>query len=178
MKRMTEQVRQKIVAYRKNKLDISDLIKGVDIRNEDLSRCIIKTLEIINGDISNCNFSEAIIGEEGKQTILVGTKMVGCNFKKTVFKGTATIRHSDASNCNMSEMFAPFLEYQYANLRGCNLCDAVIRVGSRGGHAAILDDTLFKLWGINIVSGNKKLNKKIDKQMGDLKWIKNQCKNN
>jgi len=172
MKRMTTVTRNKIANYKKNKLDISDLIKDVEIKNEDLSGCIIKTLERMNTDISNCNFSEATIGQVGSTTLLVKVDMTGCNFKKTVFLGEASIRRSNATGCNMSEMFAPFLEYQHANLRGCNLCDAVIRVGSRGGHGAIIEDTLLKWWGINIVNGNELLNKKIDKQMGDLQWKK------
>jgi len=149
-KRMTESIRQKISLYRKNRKDISDLIKDIDIKGEDLSGCIIKSFDRMNEDISDCNLSRCIIGEDKKITHLSRAIMVNCNFRNTVFKGNIWMRYVDARNTNFGSAFVPFVEYQHGDFRGCNFCDTVWRMGSRAGHDAKINQKLIDLWAIEI----------------------------
>ena len=150
MKTIITSLKEKINKYIKNKLDISDLIKDVDIRGADLSGAIIKDFNIINGDISRCNLSNSIIGEDNKITILTGTNMSNCNFKDAVFKGEIIMKKVDAKNCNFDEAFLPFIHYEHADLRGCSFCGTVWRLGSNVGHSAKINKELLNKWGLII----------------------------
>lgn len=145
-------LKRQIAIHIKNRLDIGSLIKDVDIRGLDLSYAIIKEFNRINDDISNCNFSNAVIGEEGKITNLSGSKMVNCCFKEAKLLGRVLMKNVDGRNCNFRETFMPYVEYQYSNFEGASFCDAIFRIGSRVGIGAKFDKNLFaelsKWWGI------------------------------
>jgi len=148
LKPMTAELRKKIQLYRKNRLDISKLIEGINIANEDLSYCIINKLILMHEDISKCDFSYAIIGLEGQTTILTGCKLHYCSFKNTTFKGTLLLKRVEAHNCNFHETFMPFVDYQHADFRGSTFCDCVARMGGRAGHGAIIDKSQIVKWGL------------------------------
>lgn len=140
---MNREKYEKIRTYIKNRLDISDLIKGEDIRNLDLSYAIIKDFNRINDDISGVNLSNAIIGEEGKITNLSGTIMRNCNFKGAKFLGKVFMRRVDARGSSFKDAYMPYVEYQYGDFRNCDFCGAIITIHGRNGLRARFDK---KLW--------------------------------
>ena len=85
MRKLTSDERKKIAMYIKNKIDISELIKNVDISNENFSNAVIKDLSIVNQVLKNVNFSNAFIGNDKKVTLISGNTLINCNFKGTVF---------------------------------------------------------------------------------------------
>jgi len=126
-------LREKIKTYIKNGLDISDLIKGYSLKNEDLSRSIIKTLSCVETDISNCNFSHATIGSLDKITTIIRTKMVNCNFFSAKFIGAVWIRNCDARNCNFKRADVHSVDYQFTNFLGSSFCGAIITISTSSG---------------------------------------------
>jgi len=145
MKKMTHELRAKIRKYIKNGIDISDLIRDVEIKGENLSRAIIKDFNRVADDISGTDFSYAVIGEEGKITNISGTKMRNCNFRGTKFLGKVWMRRVDARGSNFSEAYLPNVEYQHSDFRNCTFCSTVIRMGSREGLGAIFGKELWDL---------------------------------
>jgi len=154
MKAMTSDLRKKIEAKIKNKQDISDLIRDIDIKGENLAGAIIEYLQLVGRDVTNTNFSRAIIGRKGEIINWCSSRFKGCNFKDAVFKGKLWARRSDMRNCNFSGASIPFFEYQRADLRGCRFCSTIICVGSRAGMGAKFDETFFdelaRYWDINV----------------------------
>ena len=155
LKPMTASLYEKIQKKIKNRQDISDLIDGVDIRNVDLSRAIIKNFNRPNGDISNVNLSYAIIGEEGKQINFAGCKMRHVNFHGAKFLGKLILRGADLRFSDLSEAFIPYVVYQRADLRGCKFCGIVFKLGSLEGLKAKFDSQFFvdlaRAWDIDLV---------------------------
>jgi len=153
-KPMSNKLRKKIKMYIKNKLDISDLIKDVSIKGENLSRAIIKDFSRPDDDISGCNLCEAIIGEDGKITNLNRVIAKNMNCQRAVLKGKVWLRLANARNSNFKEAFMPQLDYRFADLRGCDFCGAIFNFGSDKGVGAILGDDFFKdfakQWGVEI----------------------------
>jgi len=135
---ITNDIRNKIRQYIKNQIDISPLIQNVDIKGEDLSRAIIKTFNRPDEDISNTCFYQAIIGEEGKITNLNRIKALNCNFHRTKFLGTVWVRYAELKNSNFREADLVALDYKFADFRGCDCCDVIIRIGSDKGTGAKL----------------------------------------
>lgn len=144
MKPISHELRKKIKTYIKNKLDISELIKDIDIKKEDLSGAIISKFDRINDNISGCNLARAIIGKEGELTQLSNTKMLNCCFKGTRFLGRVWFRKVDARGSNFSEAWLPYVEYQYADLRDCTFCSTIFPIGSREGYKAKFSKNFFK----------------------------------
>jgi len=132
MKPMTNELREKIRTYIKNKLDISDLIKDVDIKGEDLSYAIIKNFDRVNDDISGCNFTSCIIGEKDKVTNLSGTIMRNCSFKDAKFLGKVYMRKVDAQGSTFRDCYMPYAEIQYSNFKNCCVCGWILPFSGRG----------------------------------------------
>lgn len=150
MQRMNETIRKKIDSYRKNKLDISELIKNYSLKDECLSGCVISNMNVIGQDISNCNFSCCIIGEKDNTVYFSKAIMKGCNFKNAIFPGKVHMRYVDARNCNFSDCFLAYVQYQFGDFRNCNFCNTVIPVGSRVGHHSKFGANLIKQWGVDL----------------------------
>ena len=154
MKSMTHDLRKKIKMYIKNRLDISELIKDVSIKGEDLSRAIIIRLVKVNCDLSACNFSGAVIGKEGEIVQLSGSILRDCNFTDVKFIEKIWMRKVDARGSNFNGCFMPYLEYQYSDMRNCKFCGTIIRLGSKEGYKAKVDGSIFealsKAWNVNI----------------------------
>lgn len=123
---MTNALRSQIMNYIKSGIDISDLIKDIDIRGEDLSNAVIKRFDKSNQDISNCNLSN--------------TKISNANLMKTIARNV-NFSYADMSNSNckyLNAVGANFLRTNckdtdlcLADLRSCNLCDITITISAR-----------------------------------------------
>jgi uncharacterized protein YjbI with pentapeptide repeats len=144
MKKITNELRNQINDRIKKQIDISELIEGYDIRNEDLSRAVIKKFNRIGDNISNCKFTYAIIGEIGTTTDLTNTKMIGCNFKGTVFLGNTILRGVDARNCNFNGADLNHVDYRRADFRGGQFCRCILRIGTLDGEGAIFDKKILE----------------------------------
>ena len=153
-KPMTNVLRDKIKMYIKNGVDISPLIKDIDIKGEDLSRAIIKDINRPDDNISGCNFHQAVIGEEGKITNLSRIDGRNCNFHRAKFLGTIWARYADLRNCNFQEVHATNMDYRFADLRNCNFCEAMFCIGSSKGIGAKFDEGFLKdlgeSWGVEV----------------------------
>ena len=89
---MTSDLRRKIKMAIKNRLDISELIKNVEIKGEDLSYAIIKDFTRVKCNISRAKFCNTIIGQKSKITNISDNIMKECNFGDTTFIGTVFMR--------------------------------------------------------------------------------------
>lgn len=153
---MNNQIREKVNLYRKNGIDISPLIKDVDIKGEDLSRTIIKTFNRPDDDISGTNFCQSVIGEAGKITNLNRVTAKNCNFHRTIFLGTIWLRQANVSYSNFKEANLIGLDYKFTDFRGCDLCSTLICIGSERGSNAIFDNNFLKdlteSWKVKVVT--------------------------
>lgn len=145
MKKMTNELREKIKIYKKNGKDVSELIKGYSLKGEDLSRCIIKNLYgRIHDDCSGAKFSYATLGEEGQTTEVSGASFSNCNFRGTRFLGNWIARNCNFKNATFVGAYIPHIEYQNADLRGATLCNTVFLFGTNKAKGAKLDRKMFE----------------------------------
>ena len=136
MKSMTNIVRDQIKDRIRNKIDISDLIEGIDIKNEDLSNSIISKLRIVDGNINGCNFSNCTLGNNKDIFTLIRCNMENCNFNGAKFIGSAWMRSCNAKNCNFKNADIASVSYEYSDFSGCDFCGSKITIDSRGGIGA------------------------------------------
>lgn len=165
---MNSELRKKINSYIKNGLDISELIKDVSIKGEDLSYSKIKSLYRVDTDISGCNFSHSIIGSEDTQTTIIKCKMNNCNFESAKFIGKVWMRNCDARNCNFKNSDVHTVSYNNTNFLGSTFCNSIITIGTKQGIGAIFPSSMFqeltkgwKGYRIEVVMDDKK---QIDEQ--------------
>lgn len=156
---MTNKLRETIAQYIKNQIDISNLIKDVDIKGEDLSRAIIKTFNRPDDDISRCNLNQTVIGTENQVTNLNRLTAKNCNFHRAKFLGIVWLRHANVSGSNFKEADLTKLDYKFTDFRGCDFCDSFICIGSDRGTGALLDENFMKdlagSWGVEVRLKNK-----------------------
>lgn len=154
LKPMTHEIRTKIKRYIKNRIDISDIIKDIDIKGEDLSYAIIETFNRVSDNLSGTRFSHASIGKEGRITNLSGTKMINCRFDDTIFRGMVYMRRCDCHDSDFSGAVLTNVEYQYSNFENCKFCETCIRIGTKySAHSkfsANLFQDLGKMWNLKI----------------------------
>jgi uncharacterized protein YjbI with pentapeptide repeats len=143
-KPMTRELREKIQSYRKNHLDISDLIKNVSIKGEDLSYSKIKELYRLNTDISNCNLSHCEIGSDNTTIHIINSKLINCNFESTRFIGTVWMRSCDAQNCNFKNTDIHSVDFRNTNFLGSTFCNAIITIGTRQNIGVIFPPSLLQ----------------------------------
>lgn len=152
---MTHKIRKKIALARKNRQDISELIKDYNIKGEDLSYCYISELNVVSEDISGTNFSNSKL-----KLNAVRADIQDCKFVRTVFLPGSSIRSANARRINLFKANAGHnLDYAYADIRGGNLCGLIISIGSTvGANAKISENVmdLFKKWW-NICPGESML---------------------
>jgi len=151
---MTHELRTQIALYIKNRLDISELIAGVDIRSMDLSGSIIKKLDKSNCNISNCNFCGALIGGDNEVIRLTNAIAKNCNFKRAKFLSKVMARRIDARDSNFYCTYMPYIDYRYADLRGCNFCECIFSLGTAKSYGASFSPEFFQdlasFWNIEI----------------------------
>lgn len=148
MKPMTAELRSKIQLYIKNGIDISDLIEGVEIQNEDFSYAIIKYFNRIKDDISGIRLSKAIIGEEGKITNVSGSKIRNAFFDDVKFLGSVFMRRCDCRGTDFGGAQLQNVQYQGTDFRLCKFCEAAIRIGTSYSAGSKFSPDLFKDLGI------------------------------
>lgn len=162
---LTNELKKKIDTYIKNGIDISSLIEDVDLTNLNLSRAIIKKLNIRDRDISGCNFSNCVLGSEESTgnvpTIaFINCKMHHCNFESAKFISTSWIRSCNAQFCNFSNADVSKVSYANSNFDGSRFCGAIIRIGTKEGSGTSFPQSLFNDlcsgWNIDLIVKPKK----------------------
>lgn len=145
MKPVIHELKRKIAIAIKNQLDISDLIKDIDISELDLSYAIIKNINRANQTFNKVIFTNAKIGKEGQVTNLSRNRFIDCKFDDTKFLGKVFIRHSKFENCDFANAWMPYVEAQYAEFDDrCNFCETFLRLGVAYLHKAKFGVNLFK----------------------------------
>lgn len=142
MQSMTSDLRSKIKNYIKSGIDISDLLKDVNIQNEDLSYAKISNFDRSNQDISGCK--------------LTGAKIQNANLMCTIAKNV-TFDHADLSGANCRKMNAVGANFMRANckdtdfcladMRGCNLCDITVTFSARYLYKTKVSGNIYELLG-------------------------------
>ena len=141
---LSNDIRKKIRLRIKNHLDISDLIKDVNIGGMDLSYAIIKDFTRMKEDISNINLTNAAIGEQGKVSKICSCKILNSMFVNTNFIGKWFFRRNDCTGSNFNGAICPNVEYQYTNFTNCTFCGAVLKIGTEVGFKCQFDIGFFK----------------------------------
>lgn len=126
---MTHEQRAKIQMYIKNKMDISALLDGYQLRNEDLSYSIISRFNRVSENISNTNFSNSVIGEDNFICNLSGCNFMGSNFSRVKFLGIIWLRRCNLTNSNFYGAWMPGVELNGSDITNMKMCDAFIRLG-------------------------------------------------
>ena len=144
MRPFTDALKEQIDIRIKNGIDISDLIKDVDIKGQDFSRAIIKEFNRVNDDISNCSFFQAIIGQEDTILNLSGTKMVKTNFKQAKLLGEVLLKGVNARNATFTSVYMPYAVMQYSDFRGANFCGMITKISSTNWKASKFDIDMLK----------------------------------
>jgi uncharacterized protein YjbI with pentapeptide repeats len=133
---MTTVLKDKINTYIKNKIDISELVKDVDLRNVNLNRAIIKKLQRKDIDISGCSFAYCELGDvnsEDNAVSFISCKMHGCSFEGAKFLNKARIRSCDAQKCNFKNCDVSKVSYANSNFMDSKFCGAIIKIESKLG---------------------------------------------
>jgi uncharacterized protein YjbI with pentapeptide repeats len=146
MRPFTHDIQSKVALAIKNRIDISDLIVDVDLRNANLARAIITKFRRMDTDISNCNFAFSELGDSTNKDIftIIRCKMQNCNFEGVRFVGTSWMRSCDAQNCNFRNADVSKVSYEHTDFRGCTFCDAVIKIGTKEGLGCIFPTEMFE----------------------------------
>ena len=169
MENMTHEIRKKIAIHVKNHLDISDLIRDVNVKGEDLTNAIIKDFSRSRCDMSGTKFKNATIGEEGRVTNLCRNRFIGCDFERCKFIGKILLRRCDCRDSYFVEASMCNVEAQYSNFVGCNFCETALRLGSDYLYMAKVDKNLFrdltKYLNISVVMKEPPVNKELEKKI-------------
>lgn len=154
MKSIDSALRSKIQTYIKNQADISELIKGYDLSNEDFTGAVINELWYSGETIQNSNFTRAIIGQAEKKIYLDNARLLNCSFIRTQFPGWVQCRSMRAENCNFKGAFMAYFDYKYAHFEKCVWCDTIFSIGTERGTGATFSSDFFrelsKQWGIEV----------------------------
>jgi uncharacterized protein YjbI with pentapeptide repeats len=145
MKKMTNDIREKIKTYKKAHKDISELIKDFSIKGEDLSHTVIKRFMRYNEDCSNINLSGAVIGEEGGEVCISGCNFSNSNFHRTKFLCKVNASKGVFCNSNFYKCIVPDVDYQYADIRGASFCGIVTKIDTGLGKGAKVSKELITL---------------------------------
>lgn len=144
MKPITNELRKKIQMYTKNKLDISELIFNIDIKGENLSHAVIKNFNRTGENLSGTKFTYAVIGREGIVTNLSSNIFRDCDFCNTHFLGTIYMRKCDCRGSNFQCAWCHNVEWQHSDVRNCNFCEAILRLGTDYFFKTRVDINLFR----------------------------------
>jgi len=141
---LTHELQKRITMKIKNKEDISDLIRDVDIRNGKFQYAIIKDFTRLKTNMSGADFSNAVIGEKGKITNISGSNMTGCNFSDVTFVGKIFMRRCNCTDVNFSGADGSNVEYQNTLFYGAKFCETLLRLGTAYGLGARFSKDFFK----------------------------------
>lgn len=138
---MTHAVRKEIALRSKKQVDIADLIQNKDISNEDLSNCFISKLYLPEYNLNNTNFSNTKM-----QFVFNKGVARNCQFVYTHFLPGSSFRAADLRTCNFSGAFAPNIDFAYANLTKCNICDITFTMFSKKAYKMKVDKDFLKFF--------------------------------
>jgi len=154
MKQMTATQRKKIQSFIKNGLDISKLIEGYSIKNENLSGAKIMIFNRSKDDMCGVNLSRSVVGAPGVINNISGSKLRNCNFSDADIQGILYARRCDCRDGDFSGAIFSNVEYQFTDFRGAKFCEACLRLGTVYGMGAIFDTNFFadltKGWNLNV----------------------------
>lgn len=140
MKKITHELRLEIQNYIKSGKDISPLIEGYSIKDENLSGAIIKKFIRFNQDCSKVNLSRALIGEEGGVVDITNCIFDNANLFKTRFLTKVIAHNLKARGANFNKTYVPSAEYHNADFTGgTTFCSAVFEIGTGCGKGAKFD---------------------------------------
>ena len=145
-KPITKEFRIKIQKYIKARMDISEIIKGYDIKGMNLERAIISEFNRPDEDLSGTNFANAIIGKDGRKCNCSRTNFSNCNFKNARVIGIFWFRYCNLQNCNFTNCHMPHVQYPFADLRGSDFCGGCFPIGTiatKSGIGATFSDNIF-----------------------------------
>jgi uncharacterized protein YjbI with pentapeptide repeats len=144
---MNIELRVKINQYIKSQKDISELIKGVDLRNEDLSHAMISNFNVSNQDISGCRLVGAKISHA--QMIKTIAHNVQFNYCDMSYSNCSYI---DARDGNFLNANCAYVIFKYADLRSCNFCNVTMTLSPKWAYKAKFSknmiDLLKRIWDI------------------------------
>ena len=69
-----------------------------------------------------------------------------CRFICTHFLEGSSLRAADMKTCNMNGAYAPNIDFAYADLRNCNICDITFTMFSKKAYKIKLDKNFLKLF--------------------------------
>ena len=157
MRAMTNEIREKIKTYRRNGMDISELIGDVIIAGEDLSGTIISKFSRRERDLRSIDFSNCILGDKSVITNICDKDFRNCNFTKTTMLGVVFARRCDFRGSNFQSATVTDMQYQNSDLRNCNFCETAVRWGISYGLGAKIDENIFqdlaKAWNLKVTVG-------------------------
>ena len=155
MKAFTNAIQEQIIEYKKSRLDISDLIKNVDISGQDLSNTIISRLDISDQDIKETNFANAILGTKDTIINVNRSTLDGSCLAGITCTGNVWARRTSFKNCNFKRAFVPYIDFRYADFRGASFCETIFTIGTEKAVGAIFDKDFFRdlagKWGIVVL---------------------------
>lgn len=141
LRKFTDDLKTEIKLYKKKQMDLSTIISGYSIANEDLSDAYISELNVSELDISNCNLSRSSV-----KLILLNGVARNCNFSNTQFLEGSTLRGSDLRNSNFSNANAATVDYSFCDLRNASLCGVTFSMFSKKAYKAKFSKDLLELW--------------------------------
>jgi len=144
MKPFTSDLKNKINSYIKNKIDISELIKDVDLKGVDLAGAIIKDFQFLERDISGSTWANTKLGNDKTPCSFIRCNLTNCNFYGARFVGKTWVRSCKAHNCNFKTADLAKVDYQYTDFTASDFCDSILKIGTREGLGCILPDSLFE----------------------------------
>jgi len=166
---LTNDIKKRIRLRIKNHLDISELIKDLNIRGADLSNSIIKDFTRMKEDMSNIDLTNATIGEEGKVSKICSCKILNSMFVNTKFIGKWFFRRNNCTGSNFNGASCPNVEWQYSDMRQCTFCETLLRLGTEYFYKTQVDLNLFKDWtkylNIEVKFKETPLNKSIEEKI-------------
>ena len=159
MEKLNHNDKKRIQEYIKNKIDISPLLEGKLLKDEDLSHSIIKKLSRTDEDLSGCNLSYSIIGDESNIISFLRCNMTNCNFSNVKFIGRTWMRYCDVKNSNFKNADVSNVDYRFSDFRNSNFCNSKITISTTSGVGCKFSPQLFeelcKGWLLDIKATEK-----------------------
>ena len=169
LKPMTEKIRNQIKMYKKNGIDVSDLIKDYIIAGEDLSFCVIKNFNREEKNLKGINLAGAIIGDGSKSVVRICDKdLRGSSFNGTKFLNTTFLRRCKLQKCDFREADLSKVQYQGSDASGSEFCECILRLGTSYALGSKVSLDIFKdladVWGFKLIEVEEynKLKKKME----------------
>ena len=151
--------RKKVQYAIKNKADLSDLIRGYDISELDLSGGVIKKLDLTNETIHDTSFVYCQLGTDAGGIVFNNAILTNCSFMDACFPGVVMARRTQFTGCSFVACYFPYVDYCYAKFVRCIFCEAVFRIGARQSLGAEFDEHFFgvlhKYMGIKVIKNDE-----------------------